>query len=391
MLFSDIARTCEEPRPYSTSEFEYLDQSARPEAIAIRRTLEQWFSRYPTPDRADLMARFKSPESSHHVSAAFELYVHELLLKLGYSIELHPQTESKKATRPDFLVRDQDGNRMYVEAVVASDLSEREQKAEARLNAFYDSMNRIEARDWFVTIDVIGRPAEPPSGRRLRKEVDSWLAQLNADSVIKKANAEGSDAFPVKLHRGNGWAVTFTAIPRDRSKPADPADRIIGAIAGEARWLGSDKVIRNVLSDKALRYGELDAPLVVAVNARVLHIDQDDVVDALFGQEQLTVSKTGSDLECRLVRRANGVWRGPDGPQRTRLSGALIGFNLKPWTFGARELALYQNPWATRPCSGKILTLPRWECVNGQMSFAAAAGVTAIFGFPEDYPRADIR
>ena len=47
--------------------------------------------------------------------------------------------------------------------------------------------------------------------------------------------------------------------------------------------------LRDAIIDKAGYYGELTIPYVVAANA-LDHVDQDDIMDALFGQGQFTMT-----------------------------------------------------------------------------------------------------
>jgi hypothetical protein len=55
-------------------------------------------------------------------SAFFELFLHELLLRLGCNVEVHPDPGTGSSRRPDFLVTDPDGQQFFLEAVLATDL-----------------------------------------------------------------------------------------------------------------------------------------------------------------------------------------------------------------------------------------------------------------------------
>ena len=65
-----------------------------------RDELERWYARFPDRD-GDLRSRFRGRDSSHD-GAFFELFLRELLSRLGFSVEVHPTL--KKGSRPDFLV-----------------------------------------------------------------------------------------------------------------------------------------------------------------------------------------------------------------------------------------------------------------------------------------------
>jgi hypothetical protein len=100
-LFSDIIRTDSGPRRYIESSAEYLDRSAQPEAANVHRLLENWFSRYPLEHRLELHGRLCSADDTHHYAATFELALHELLVRLGMTLEVHPSAKTDRG-RPEF-------------------------------------------------------------------------------------------------------------------------------------------------------------------------------------------------------------------------------------------------------------------------------------------------
>src|SRR5512132_3139931 len=118
------------------------------------------------------------------------------------------------------------------------------------------------------------------------------------------------------------------AIPRSPEKRDKPVRAVLGGLFGDARWLNTWKVIYDTLIDKGRRYGNLDAPLVIAVNANVFHLDQSDIMQALFGQEQFLFDPHEPDREPRMQRAPNGFWHGPKGPRYARVAGVLIGFDV---------------------------------------------------------------
>src|SRR2546428_4764920 len=120
-LFEEnLSRTDNGPAGYAEAPFKYLNRSARLEVGRIRSTLEEWFKHYPSEGEAEFRTRFRSDE--HHDSAFFELFLHELLLRLDCSVTLHPSVATA-AAHPDFLVNPRSGASFYLEAVLATDQS----------------------------------------------------------------------------------------------------------------------------------------------------------------------------------------------------------------------------------------------------------------------------
>jgi len=103
-VFDDIERNGVGARPYAQPDFVYLNASARPGVQAIRNAIEDWLLRYPSDDRAELRARLRSDDNYQHRSAFFELFLHEMLLRLGCNVEVHPQIVGTHR-RPDFYVQ----------------------------------------------------------------------------------------------------------------------------------------------------------------------------------------------------------------------------------------------------------------------------------------------
>ena len=101
-------------------EYTFFNREAGVEFDSIRDLCEQWFSRYPAEHKNDLLHDFRAKHNHQHQGAFFELFVHELLLRLGCSVTVHPELEHT-TRRVDFLAETPDGQRFYVEAVLATD------------------------------------------------------------------------------------------------------------------------------------------------------------------------------------------------------------------------------------------------------------------------------
>jgi hypothetical protein len=80
--------------------------------------------------------------------------------------------------------------------------------------------------------------------------------------------------------------------------------------------IDSEGPIREAVIGKAKRYGVLDLPLVVAVNATDHFISERDVLTALYG------SVRGWD-EPDIGVDSRGVWGSVNSPRWTRLSAVI--------------------------------------------------------------------
>lgn len=384
-LFSSIERTCLGPRNYVETSFEYLDRSARPEAVRVRTVFEKWYGDFPDQD-GDLAARFRSRVDTQSAGAAFELFLHQLLLGLGCTVHVHPETESGKGTRPDFLVRDKDHREFYLEATVVTDRSETDRAAEARKHAVYQAIERVSCPNFYLLLDVKGDPKTPPPAAKLRAFLKRWLESLDPDALIR----DGIDAesLPRCTWKHDDWKIAFTAAPRSPERRGNPDIRVIGALMTEPRWVATWQSIRNSVVAKGNRYGNLGKPLVVAVNVGRFDLDRIDEMNALFGQESYVFSCGDLTSTPRMMRQRDGVWHGVHGPQYRRISAVLVAKQIEPWTIAKSNVTLYLNPWAEHPLFGPLHELDRaLPEDSGKMRWVAGRHPREILDLAEGWPK----
>jgi hypothetical protein len=385
MLFSDITRTAVDSKTDEESEYSYLNRIARIEAGAIRGVLQDWFSRYPTSEKKRFLSRFCTDDDISFLSSFFELYLHELLLRLNYTVEL--ETLSSSGKRPDFLVKSTDGDEFYMEAVLATGMSDEVIAAEKRKNVVYGGLEKIESPDYFICMNISGNPIEPPSGKKLRKKISRWLDSLHYEDLLEKFINEGKSAMPTLGHSEAGWNIEFYVLPKQTSRGKSGV-RPVGVKFFDFRTRDSRTAIRDAITRKATRYGELGKPYVVAVNSLQWPVDQIAIMEALFGKEVWSVPRTGFEGEPEMRRRPDGAWTCEKGPQNTRVSAVLLGVSIHPWTMAddKRDLLLCHNPWAQFTCNGKITELSQLIPRDDSMVREKRIHPRLLFGLPVKWP-----
>jgi hypothetical protein len=280
-VFDDIERNELGPRPYAQPDFIYLNRSARPGVEAIRAAFEDWFLRYPKEDRAELRARLRSEDNYQHRSAFFELFLHEMLLRLGCNVQVHPQIVGTPR-RPDFYLQSLVAPPCYLEAILASDETREESAANARMNQLYDALNRLNSPDFYIGMTLRGAPATPPSARHIRAFLTHHLAQLNFAEVADLFRDGGFPALPRWPYEHDGWDVEFFPLPKSDAARGRGGIRPIGIQFEPMRLLQTREAIRDSILEKAGRYGELGQPYIIAVNVLADHVDRIDDCQRLF-------------------------------------------------------------------------------------------------------------
>jgi len=385
MLFSDIARSDDSSKRATETDFAFLDRCAWQSVGRIRNFIEACLEQYPSAERDELIARLRSGDARHFGSATFELFLHEYLLRLGCRLMLHPELQNASQRRPDFKVTCSDGQSLYLEAVSASDDDGRDPAGEARKAIALHILDSTSHPRFMVAIDSEGSPATQPSGRRLACEVVRWLDSLDADGLLSRLREKGLNSLPEMVWRHEDWAVRVRAIPikaemrgRDR--------RLIGIRNFGFGWIDGWTPIRKAVSTKTRRYGDLDLPLVVAVNVSTFTLDPIDAAQALFGEERCIFGGGDLDSEPRFERKPNGAWRGPAGPHGRRCSAAWLFDNVSPFTLRRRNHTLYVNPWAYRPVPESFLRMPRALVVDGSLKRIDGICLKDVFGLNDTWP-----
>lgn len=390
-LFDEINRIDNGPALYAEPQFTYLNRSARQDVRRVRAVLEDWFSRYPAGEQADLRGRLRSPDDSHHRAAFFELFLHELLLRLGCRVQIHPSPSEATTKCPDFLVESPNDTPFYTEAVLASDESAQETAARARMNTVYDALDRMDSPNFFIGMNLRGAPQTPPPVKQIRSFLIKRLASLDPDEIASYLESAGLDALPHWPYEHEGWEIVFFPIPKSPNLRGKAGVRPIGVQSSGWHWLDTRLAIRDAVVTKASRYGDLDLPYVIAVNALGEHVDRIDIMEALFGREQLLIRDMPfAPNEPEMVRAPDGAWTSKSGPRYTRVSAVLIAAPVFPWNVPRAPICLYHNPWANKPCTGELTLLPQAIPNGDRMEWEDGESLARIFGLSSGWPKVEI-
>lgn len=382
-LFDDVVRTEDRSKRESETLFSYYNGSAREQVRALRALLGEWFARYPDFEKPDLRARLRSDDTNFN-GAFWELYLHELVTRMGYQVQLHPDIEGE-ANHPDFLVLSRGQGLFYMEATAAGP-SHQDIASTNREAVVYDVLNRLDSPDFFLLIRVEGAPQTPPPAAKLRKQLQAWLRTLDYDDIQAALEAGDLHERPVFNWEHGGWRLTIGALPKGPEARGKPGVRPIGMRSFPPQWVNSWPGIASSISQKSKKYKRLKLPLIVALNILDEMAETIDVMNALLGEECVVIRHwpDGTCDEPVEERKRNGVWIGPQGPRNRRVSAVLVAYQLSPWTVH-RSPVLIHHPWANRPLPPALWPLAQ-EVPVLQFKKLDARPVTEFLALPDPWP-----
>jgi len=83
--------------------YEYCCRSKNDAHERYCKFWEECYQKYPQVEKHRVKRDFQSRRNETHLSACFELFLHELLIRLGFKVEVHPEKPEFGADKPDFV------------------------------------------------------------------------------------------------------------------------------------------------------------------------------------------------------------------------------------------------------------------------------------------------
>lgn len=364
--------------------FDFINHSAWPACVNVRRVLDAWFSRYPRNHRAALRGHFRSPNEMQHSAALFELYLHELMTRLGNRMTIHPRVGRTATRRPDFRVHTPTAGAFYLEATTLSSQFKGLGKA-GLTNPFMRALEKVTSTDYVMMIHTEGSPTTPPSARTLRPQLERWIAALDYDTVVGLWEHD-RDRLPTFTWSHEDWTLRFTAIPKgERRDVLDPVTH--GAMMPQAGINDLKTPLKRTIRNKASAYGRVRIPFVVAVNVLDPFLDDIHLHETMLGDERWEIVTTTTGHDVRYAGPApNGLFTSGGRPRNTHLSAVMVFRSLLPWNMHRDLVDVYVNPFARRALSANALPFKGWVPRDGKMEKTDGRNPGNILGLPSDWP-----
>ena len=346
--------------------FKFLNRSAWPSVEKARDTLELWFARIPDAKKTDVRRRFRG-SNAEHKGAFLEIATDAIFRATGCSVDSAADFDG---LTPD-LTAVRDGIPIVVECTVVQE-SDDVLRAKQRENVVKDVLDSIDTGRFYLDCKLLESPGTSPPTRRLKRELEGWLASLDPDEEMTRFN-KLSDLRSFVWDK-DGWKVQFRAIPASPQKLERKEARAIGMETGEAVWLQDGVKLGRALEKKAERYKSMvDSPYLIVASLDTWSASSDDVHDALFGGEIYTFDPSSPESEHpnQFSRSFDGLFGSPSIPRNRHVSAILYKPQLGLWNFCDSDAPwqLVHNPWAKRPLAvGLFPFVTEWFPDRGKLS-----------------------
>jgi hypothetical protein len=333
-IFEPGERTETRPMRHTEGLWAHLNRRGSPGYDGVRELINDWYSHVPQgKGRRDLFAKLRSSRGDTWYAGFWELYLHEAISRAGYELEIEPDVPGS-SRHPDFLVRGH-GHEFYIEALAITE--DPSSPVERRRRHIYDYLNESPHPNFWVSFSIRREGASAPPVRRLLADITRWLDGLDPDITPSDTSFD--------WHHG-GWWIHLRALAKSPEARTFRSDGLIGIQSG---WAGPSDMgsrIREKLHSKATRYGKLDKPYLIALTASSFLAEDEELVTALLGPEEVQYLE-GQPGSAQVVRKRDGLFMAAGGAQNRRVAGLIVAWNVTCTHIGFIRPTLWLNPWVS--------------------------------------------
>jgi hypothetical protein len=351
-LFEDKTRTDNRRRQAGENWFRFLDRVDDVYFGRVRSLAEEWFAHLPVDHAGTFRRQFMTSDAAAADAAFFELYVHEVLRRLGFALSYEAELATS-THRPDYRAERSDAT-MFVEVRTVGDPEERARSRKLR-HAAIEPLREIVSDHFTISLGIVREGASAPPTSKLVPVVEKWLSELDRDEIEALTAANHWRVPRLELEAGD-WTFRFSPIVKPAHRVGvHPASGSVSLFPGRSSWGENWERVAAALKHKARRYGDLGTPFVIACLAGDVFVDDEDLVSALFGGPAFAVADDGRTV----LGRQGGLW---SGGANARVSAVLFVRQLVPTTVPVVIPTLWRNPDATHPLE---IDIP--PCGEGQL------------------------
>lgn len=347
----------------------------------VRKTLEEWFTHYPSDKRKEFLSRLRIGNASYR-GALLELVTHEILR--GYAGRVVIEDALPSGSRPDFHIITPKGNQLWAECTVA-ERSDRIKGTIVTARKLREIVNAMDTRPFGLGWMLLSYSRqEQPRESSLKKHVREYIKNLS-DLVVGQSIEQGR-RLDVSEWEDRGWRVRFDAFylpDLGRDAPAIVVDEGENAGVNDENegWMGNDiQKLRAALEKKADQLKSANGSCIIVISHSELISDNTGEVfaGALFGYPG---SYDGS----------RPFYGSADSPSNQHVTGVLYMPWVKAHMFCSNETPWFYvpHPWSLSPLDEVIFPFAWRGGLNTEGKFKwndRLCTPNEFLGLPDNWP-----
>ena len=172
---------------------------------------------------------------------------------------------------------------------------------------------------------MVLKSTKQPSTKKAIGKIEAELANYDPDVLADQLTKFELDNGAKIEYENDDLRLVVSLIPKIPSARNLNEVRPIGIYPFESFWGGSEDSIRDSFTKKSKRYGILDKPYFICINAIGIKGEGDfDVENALWGSLAFTWSTDPINKNERMERERDGIFLDKNGPRCKNVTGVLV-------------------------------------------------------------------
>lgn len=164
------------PGKFETPIVVTLCKDTMPSNIKRRQAIEAWFSEIDSEQKPEMLKRLRSLDDEEHLSAFFELAIHDYL-RAHKDVLVERDPELSDGKKPDFRIYNRGGSEAFIE-VRSIMLNPELKRAEQLMNSALIQLDKI-STPYLLSVHFESDPETNTKPSQLKHEVNKWLKTLN--------------------------------------------------------------------------------------------------------------------------------------------------------------------------------------------------------------------
>lgn len=219
------------------------------------------------------------------------------------------------------------------------------------LASLYSVLDQSDISDFFIYIRCIElKGNQQPRANIIRKAMEKTINSYDVNDLFEKMNNGKINQSFIHIYEDDNIYIEYGPIPKSNKGRGKKNHRAIGVYGMDAKILNNVESLRKALKVKSGRYGILDKPYLIAINAvDMLALDKDDVMDCLMGSTCIVPELIINQSASQEFREHDGFFTGRnDKGQNTRVSAAMI-TKIHPSNWRDSDYWIFENEMAILP------------------------------------------
>lgn len=377
-IFEEKIRTDGRPAYYTEKSYNFYDRCSWQAAANVRELLNSWLSDFPEDGQIALAKRFRT----EFEAAFFELLCYTIFRRLGFSLEEHPFM-SHTSKRCDFGVSNAK-HFFYLECINTDGYSEDDRGRRNTENLFYDLLDAMDCPNFYLQLQHVSFSGKrTPAFSKVRQELQALIDQIDPDDSNVEEVKDFSD-LPAFRHKDPLFQLQLNLIPKPAQRRTE-GSRNIGVFSTKTHVGGFGHVLYEAIKRKAARYGKVEAPFLIAVNALTeLPVDEYDIEDALYDHFTAYLPAMLSGRK-EIPKQTESAFLTHGRFTHTRVSAVLF-TRATPTNLFHVPYWIYLNPKASHHLPLDGLPLKNHRITIDGIEVTSGRSIGELLALPEDWP-----